>query len=202
MDATSGWLCLMVNGAFRQGDRKAAEKELCSIFGEDASEMRAVCNEDMRLSTGEYYVFVRCLNYGKHVDRLSKSAAVVSVVPSKDNPHWFSDDELREFEGSVVAPRKEEPREMGKGDMVMVKDGYLKNLYGVVKGKVGPRRYRVCFSLYIRKFSAILHVKVLDFVDNISQRMRKSGKGAPNLVTNHKLCGKSCRVAEASEGEG
>ena len=202
METIPGWLCLMVNGAFRQGDRRAAEKELCSVFGEDAEEMRAVCSDDMKSSTGEYYVFVRCRNYEKHADRISRSSAVVSVVPSAGNPHWFSDDELREFEGSVAAPRKVAPREMDKGDMVLVKDGYLKNLYGVVRGKAGPRRYKVCFSLHVRKFSEILNVTVLDFVANVFQRMRKSGNGASNLVSNHKLRGKPCGGSEAGEGEG
>jgi len=201
METTGGWLCLMVNGAFRQGDRGAVEKELRSVFGEDAGEMRSVCNDDMRSSTGEYYVFVRCRGYERHVDRLSKSAAVVSVVPSSDKPHWFSDEELREFEGSVAAPRREEPREMGRGDMVLVKDGYLKNLYGVVRGKAGPRRYKVCFSLHVRKFSEILNVTVLDFVANVFRRM-KSGKGASSLVSHHKLRGKPGGGVEAGEGEG
>lgn len=196
------WVCLMVNGAFRHGDRKAAEKEILSIFGNDFEESRVVCNDEMVASTGEYYMFVRCRNYGSHSDRLKGSVAVVSAVPSYEEPHWFTEKELEEFAGSTA--KKDSPKELKRGDLVLVKEGYLKGLFGLVSGKDGGRRYRVCFRLYVRKFAEVLPGRVLEFVDNVLDRARKlapASKGGRCLVTHNKLCGKKSGNAGGGQGE-
>lgn len=168
MGEAQAWICLMVNGAFRHGDAKAADREIASIFGADMLEKRTVCNAEMYGSTGEYYLFLRCANYHDHLDRLRKSLAVVSVVPTYESPHAFSDAEIGEFMASVEKPKK--PRELERGDMVQVTEGYLKNLFGVVEHSEGRDKYKVAFSFHLRKFSDTLSVSCLQFVANVLGR--------------------------------
>ena len=197
MDNGHEWICLMVDGSFRHGDRSAVEKEVSAIFGGDLVAMRAVCNDGMASSTGEYYVFVRCVDYQSHVDMLSRSSVVVSAVPSFDKPHRFSDGEIDAFAGS--ADRREKPRSFGRGDMVLVKEGYLKNLYGVVVGQAGFGRCKVAFSFHLRAFAENLSVTILDFVANILEMVEKSRQtGAREAAVRHQLRGKQSRHAEGS----
>ena len=53
------WICLTVSSMFRGGDKDCMVDELCRVFGDDLSEMRVVCDDDLE-AMGEYYVFVRC----------------------------------------------------------------------------------------------------------------------------------------------
>ena len=175
----------MVDSSLRHGDRAAVEKEVSAMFGDDLAELRSVCSAEMS-STGEYYVFVRCGDYRLHADKLRASSVVQTAVPSFDSPHMFCDSEVDEFAGS--ATRKEKPRELDRGDMVLVKEGYLKNLFGVVSGRTGPRRYRVVFSFYLRKFAENLSVTALEFVGNVFKRAGKARQtGAREAVLRNQL---------------
>lgn len=188
MDKSKQWLGLMVDGLFHSGDRKIIAREISSVFGKDLIETRYVCSEDMAESTGEYYLFVRCNNYPEHQERLVTSKAIKAVVPSVDSPYWFNNDEVNEFAGSAAKAR--EPGELYKGDMVQVTEGYLKNLYGVVGGKVSSDKYRVVFNFHLRRFSEILQVTNLVFITNV---LKKDSSGFPsgglNIANEHdQLC--------------
>jgi hypothetical protein len=187
----------MVDSSFRHGDVRAVEKEVSAIFGKDLVELRSVCSDSMSSSTGEYYMFVRCGDYQSHVDKLMKSAVVVSAVPSFDSPHLFGNAEVDAFDGS--ARKKEAVRDFVKGDMVLVREGYLKNLFGVVAGKVGPRKYKVVFSFHLRKFAENLSVTTLDFVANVLERVRQSRQtGVREVAVHHQLHRQPSRHAEGS----
>ena len=171
MSIQKEWIGLMVNGTFHHGDKKAALNQIRAILEGDLIEKKVVCSEHMTASTGEYYVFVRCRAYHSHIDSLSRNAAIVSVVPLLERPHLFTDKEVQTFAGSVVTAEK--PDELKRGDMVLVKDGYLKNLYGIVDGEPVGRKYRVAFSFHLRKFSESFSVTSLQFVANVFNRNRK-----------------------------
>ena len=162
------WICLMVNGLFRHGDVTAVDREIASIFAGDLLEKRAVRSVEIKDSTGEYYLFVRCVNYHDHLERLRKSMAVVSVVPTYDAPHVFNDVEIRDFVASVEKPKRK--RDLERGDMVQVTEGYLKNLFGVVEHSEGRDRYKVAFSFHLRRFSDTLSSSCLQFVANVLGR--------------------------------
>jgi transcription antitermination factor NusG len=171
MPVQKEWIGLMVNGTFHHGDRKAALDQIKAALEGDLIEKKVVCSEHMATSTGEYYVFVRCHDYQSHIDSLKRNAAVVSVVPSFENPHLFTEKEVDTFAGSVSTSEK--PEELREGDMVLVKDGYLKNLYGVVDGEPTGKKCRVVFSFHLRKFSVKLTVTSLQLVGNVFDRNRK-----------------------------
>jgi len=158
------WYCFMVNGAFHHMNTKAVADQLASIFGKDLIEMKVVCNEDMIASTGEYYVFIRCTNYSKYIETLKRKAVFLSAVSSFDSPAIFTDKDVRDFAGSAAEGQK--PDGLKRGDVVLVKDGYLKNLYGIVRDAAGGK-FRVAFSLHLRKFFEILAETSLQVIGNI-----------------------------------
>lgn len=158
------WYCFMVNGAFHHMNTKAVADQLASIFGKDLIEMKVVCNEDMIASTGEYYIFIRCANYSKYIETLKRKAVFLSAVSSFDSPAIFTDKDVQDFAGSVAEGQK--PDGLKRGDVVLVKDGYLKNLYGIVRDAAGGK-FRVAFSLYLRKFFEILAETSLQVIGNI-----------------------------------
>lgn len=185
---SDAWVCLMVNVAFKHGEKGAVEREVASVFGDDLFGVRTVCNDTMKSSTGEYYMFVKCSDWESHVERVERSSAVASVVPSYRNPHMFSKEEIDAFEGSTV---EKKPGVFKRGDMVLVKEGYLKNLYGVVVSTLGEKRCKVAFSFHLRKFSENISVTWLKMVANIFERRVKSlGKGAHTLAKRRNLRGK------------
>ena len=195
------WVCLMVDGLSRDRDAASVEREVSSAFGEDALELRSVCTEGMASSTGEYYLFVRCKEYHSHLERLTRSSAVVSAVPSFENPHWFGTAEVEAFEGSAC--RKERPGRLDRGDMVLVKDGYLKGLYGVVAGRADGRRYKVVFSFYLRRFSENMSVTALGFVGNVLRRVAERREtGVREAAVRHHLRGQKSGDAEGRPGRG
>ena len=195
MSIQKQWICLMVNGTFHHGDRKAALDQITAALEKDLIEKKVVCNEHMTTSTGEYYVFIRCHNYYSHIENLKRISAIVSVIPSFENPHFFTTKEIQSFAGSVVDSDK--PGKLIKGDMVLVKEGYLKNLYGVVGGDFVGKKYKVLFSFHLRKFSENITVANLQLIGNIFDTNLKpiSGQNSevPKIVKRHQLHRKPSR---------
>lgn len=162
------WLCVTVGVNYYRGDKRAAIGSIKKIFGKDLKEIRVVCNETM-WNSGEYYCFVLCSNYDRHIQDL-KSCVFLSVVPSYDNPNWLSLKEVNDFVCSVE--KNSIPRSLFVGDIVVVKEGYLKNLYGLVLGKIGKNKYRVSFRFYLRRMIEILSINNLRLVENLFKRMK------------------------------
>ncbi len=124
----------MVRASYQHGKKEAVARELRRIFGDDLLEVTIVCSESIEVS-GEYFSFIRCLNYEQHVEGLVSSSAISGVVPSFDEPSYLSQSEVDEFASSL----KETPLLPGLflGDVVVVKGGptyksYLHGLSGVV----------------------------------------------------------------------
>ena len=163
------WIALMVSATFRHGDRDAMVGEVRSIFGNDLAEMRLVDDEAMR-SSGEYYCFVNISNYETHVDALMNSGAVCRVVPAYDRPHEFSELEVEAFGNS--ADKAQIRGEFETGDMVLVKEGRLKGLYGIVFEILGEDRYSVAFKMYTRKFEEVVEAHSMEFVDNVFKHLK------------------------------
>jgi transcription antitermination factor NusG len=199
MKTAGKWLCVTMKASFQHGDRKAALRELEAVFGGDLEEVRSVCNESMAGSTDEYYVFVRCKEYQSHVEALSRTSAVVGVVPSYDNPHHFSTKEVEEFAGSVE--RKDKVRAFERGDMVVVKEGHLKGLYGVVCGKASKRQLKVAFSFYLGMFMETLSVTRLEYVANVLGKIGFTKAGADSFVPRRKLHRGPHRVVARRSGK-
>ena len=119
------WACIEINTAFHHGDVQAVAKKIKEIFGKDLKEVRFVCN-DVLFQSGTYYCFVLCLNYQGHVQDLKGNSIYYSVVPSCESPNWLTTFEVDQFVMSVE--KSMAPENFSPGDLVQVKDGYLKNL--------------------------------------------------------------------------
>ena len=163
------WIALMVSSSFRHGDRDVMVGELRSIFGNDLAEIKFVDDEAM-ISSGEYYCFVRISEYNTHMDSLIGSAAVCRVVPAYDCPHEFTEDEIEAFGSS--AKKSEIRGEFETGDMVKIKDGELKGLYGIIFEALGEDRYSVAFKMYTRGFEEVVEARSMEFVDNVFKHLK------------------------------
>lgn len=164
MDAV--WICLMVSKSLDYKDSKAIEKELSLMFGEDLIDYKVGCNDDLTQS-GEYYLFVRCYNYWSHSEAVLKNHFVTSVVPSHDNPHNFSPKEITSFLSSI-GHKEQQNSQLENGDVVLIKNGYLKGLYGIVTKMLSAKKYRIFFSFYVRQFSENFSVTDIEFIGKVS----------------------------------
>jgi hypothetical protein len=177
-DDCGDWICIMMSRSMPHDDSKAVKGTLVSIFGQDLIGYKIACNKGM-VDSGEYYVFAHCRNYWNYVETIGKCHFVTGVVPSKESPHHFSPKEIEEFLESVDG-RDKTTRKIQHGDVVMVKDGYLKGTYGIVTGLVNNmgkakrdrssgEKCKVFFSFYIRQFSEILRMTSLEFIGRIDR---------------------------------
>ena len=157
------WLCVSVGVSLYHGNRDAVERKVRDIFGEDLREIRFVCN-DVMWSSGEYFIFVLCSDYENHIPSLKRESAYLKVVPSVDHPSWISPEEVSKFTRSV---KTENSSVLSRGDIVLVKNGHLKNLFGIVTKKSPRRRYVTLFRLCTRKIVASLHENDLQKVGNV-----------------------------------
>jgi hypothetical protein len=114
---------------------------------------------------------------------IGRSPMVVSVVPSVHTPHLFSEEEINKFYKST---HKENLKpELECGDVVLVKDGYLKGLYGLVVkntssglklSKNTTSRFKISFRFHIRKFCEIIKSSSLEKVGNLNRHISIKSK--------------------------
>ena len=197
------WVCIMVSRTLPHDGSKDISREMELIFGADLHGFKVACNENM-LASGEYYIFVNCSNFADHLDGLSRCHYVTGVVPDRLSPHHFSPKEVSEFLASVG--HKEKPEDvLSPNDVVLVKDGYLKGLYGIVIQPVTSRKYKVFFSFYVRQFYETLHVTKLEFIGKVSgYEFPSEVAGKPlvigaHVVHNRKLCRAEGRKSKAGD---
>jgi len=160
------WICLMVSRTLSHQDEKAIHRELVLIFGADLLGYKVVCNDQM-MSTGEYYLFVHCEKYWDHLEALTKCHFITGVVPTRDAPHHFSPKEISEFLSSA-GKKEDKDGVLGNGDVVLVKDGYLKGLYGIVTKELPHKKVKVFFSFYVRQFFEDFRLASLEFIGKVS----------------------------------
>jgi hypothetical protein len=156
----------MVSKSLDYEDTNTISRELKLAFGLDMLGYRIVCNDNL-IETGEYYLFVQCRNYSEHLESVNQNRYITGVVPSRASPHVFSDIEVEEFEKSVG---KKEVVVGGfkNGDVVLVTEGYLKGLYGIVVKELSSKKVKVFFSFYVRQFYENFNVTCLEFIGKVN----------------------------------
>jgi hypothetical protein len=175
------WLCLTVGISFHHGNKNAAADKVKDIFGKDLKKALFVHNEVM-WRTGEYFCFVLCSNYHSHINSLKKNSAFFRVIPSIEKPGWLTLDEVKKF---TLSMRSEGTRKnLRRGDIILVKNGHLKNLYGLIAEKEGKKKYSVAFRFCLKKIIMTLSENSLCFVDSVFgckkfPVTRKIAKGKP-----------------------
>lgn len=162
------WVCIRVSLAYHRGDRNAVTSTIERIFGKDMEEVRFVCDEIMWQS-GEYYCFVKCSNYDAHIQTLKDNSLFFGVVPSCERPDWLTEDDVNQFIVSVQDAGKK--ADFIRGDIVNVKEGYLKNLCGLVVGR-HKKKYKVSFHFCIRRFVEYLMPDSLQYMGSLFKSKR------------------------------
>jgi len=165
--SSNKWLCLTISTAFKHGNITATEQEIRKIFGTDLREAKIVCNAAL-LQSGGYYCMLLCNNYLDHISTLKMYAPDIVVLESPENPRYLSTGEVRDF---VKSSENVGLRPIRCGDIVVILDGYLKNLYGLVSGHSG-KRHCVSFKTHLRTFTEIIASKSLNVIGNCFQRKK------------------------------
>lgn len=160
------WIGLTVSRTLNYQDKKSVDRELSLVFGKDLLGYKVVCNDQM-LASGEYYIFVHCGDFWKHVEALNKCHFITGVIPSKESPHHFSSKEISEFVSSTG--QKDQPsNQFVNGDVVLIKSGYLKGLYGIVIKELNRKKCKVFFSFYVKQFFEDFKVTDLEFIGKVT----------------------------------
>jgi len=162
------WVCLIV-GALPEESLRA---EVAALFGPSYGGLVEVPDQAV---PDETYVFVRCLGEIPPLD-IRRFQGIRRVLPNAENPSILSDDEVEAFVGSCPKP---EVSVVSRGDVVMVEEGELAGLTGVV-AEAGAARARVFFRLHTKSFSRWVDVAWLKVRDNFFRHVRfpvLAGKG-------------------------
>lgn len=157
------WYCVVVNATAHYGKTEAVINELKSVLYPASTQLMVVNNIDL-VKTGEYFIFVSCKSFLKKKEDILKLACVLRVVTSGNDAYAFSEKELGSFVKSIE--KKEKEVKFKKGDVVIIKDGYLKNLFALVCGRKGAE-IRVMLKFHVRSFRVNLAPKMLKYEKNI-----------------------------------
>lgn len=167
MIANNHWYCVVISSTAYYGKTDLVIEELKSVLFPSAAEILVV-NDPEIMKTGEYFVFVSSKNFLKKKEDICKLSCVIRIQSSGDSPYRFSDKEVSGFVKSIE--KKDEVASFKRGDVVVVKNGYLKNLFGIVshntKGKV-----RVMFRFHVRDFYEEFEPKDLKYDKSIFDSM-------------------------------
>lgn len=162
------WICIMVSTSYQHGEREAATNAIKRFFGSDLKEVTFVCDETMWQS-GEYYCFVRCTNYQDHVSVLKDNTLFFQVVPNSGSPDWLTTEDVDKFIASVKDANRK--TEFTKGDIVNIKEGYLKNLCGLVISKHN-KKYKISFHFCTKRFVERVPEGYLKFIGSVFNSRR------------------------------
>ena len=164
----NNWLCMRINTSYHHGDKDAVTLTIKRIFGSDLKELLFVCDEEMWKS-GEYYCFVLCDKYDEHISALKEHSMFFQVVPDCNKPDWLTREDVDRFVGSVQDATRRDA--YIRGDIISIKEGYLKNLCGLVIDK-HRKRYKVAFHFYTKRFVEYLPETHLQFMGNVFKHRR------------------------------
>jgi hypothetical protein len=165
------WVCLTINAAFKHGKIPVVENEIRKIFGSDLRDIQTVRNEAL-IASGGYYCLVLCSDYFAHVSDLKLLVPDICVIDSVDSPRWLTNREVKDFvQSSDLSKATPIVR---NGDIVLVSEGYLQNLYGLVCGTSGTKgqRCRISFKTHLRTFTETVAAKSLKIVGNFFQKKK------------------------------
>jgi len=167
------WFCVVINSTAHYGKAESVVEELKGVLLSSDSEI-LVINEPEIVSTGEYFVFISGKQFLKRKDDILKLSSVLRIISVGEKPYCFSDKEVSKFTQSIE--KRGHSVTFKKGDIVVIKDGYLKNLFGLVTG-LRDNKVRVLLRFYVRDFEILAEPKELklekSIFDNIPVNMDK-----------------------------
>ncbi len=167
------WVCLSVNthGIKKDGSLEKLKEDIKRAFDGDFLDFVAVGDwySDASAEISDNYAFVKCNDYFAHVKKIRECRVIAGVLDSYDNPIFSSEQEISSFRKNL----SERPvYDYCCGDFVKIKDGYLKDLFGLICGKHGKNNYKVMFRFYTKKFTKPISPQNMIFISNISHKKK------------------------------
>lgn len=165
----SHWVCLNISA---QQAKKAAsleeiEKELRKAFEGDFLDWVVVgdwFSDDSVDLSFDTYALVKCEDYFQHIKSVQGCRYIAGVLNSYHNPSFSTEEEVARFRRKIQA---KETRYFRRGDMVEIREGYLKNLYGIVLARYSQMSYWVLFKFHTRCFIRVISAKNMGFKKNL-----------------------------------
>ncbi len=161
------WYCFLLDGKHLKGVSDLEyflTEEMKRVFKKDFYGIKLIgertTEDDFGLNT-ESYFFVCCNNYQKNIEAIRRCKIISLVLPNIDNPEIVSLESIKKFEKSACIINTDDEIEIDICDIVKVRDGYLKDLSGIVIRLVDHNYCDVFFRLYTRLFEERLMRKNL-----------------------------------------
>jgi len=165
------WYCLIINSTSHYGKSNIVVEEIEGIFSKSKEKPQFIVIEDKEIKkTGEYMIFVCSPDFQSKKEQIVRLSSVVRIIENDGISYRFSDSEVKKFTKSIE--KNGADMRFKKGDVVFVRDGYLKNLYGLVTGKNRDgSKIKVLFKFHVRSFIRELNPKDLRLEKNIFKDM-------------------------------
>jgi len=157
------WYCLVINATSCHGNVDKVVSELTNVLQNTVSSVLVVNSLEI-MKTGEYFVFIEGKNSIKKKDDLLKLSCLLRIISIDETPYAFSDKEVETFRKSIE--KKDYSISFKRGDVVFVKSGCFKNLFGLVLGNKGEN-VKVLFKFHVRNFINVLEPNLLKKEKNV-----------------------------------
>lgn len=170
------WVCISIDIQYLKGNKSvdSIKSELTNIFDKDLCDVVIIAdklseeNYEMQL---ENYLFVKVKNYFAYIDKLRDNEMVFGVLDTYENPSFLTDEEVHKFKNSMQI-KFNSVEQLQEGDIITVKEGYLKNLKGVIIKRLANNKCKVMFKLYTKSFAKTMFRSNLVLENNISYVLR------------------------------
>ena len=183
--SSRNWIGVIMGKALNYRRPDTWTKKITDICGDGVR--YEVVNSEVLNDNGDWYLFINDVDWKEHISALKQCNFVVGLVCDGNSPYLFSDEEISAWIGGIEKSR-ESKCEFEIGDIVLVKKGFLSNLYGVIE-KINGKRAKVFFSFYIRSFYEMIALEDLEFVHKSNFRPSQGGchitMGVRSVFTNN-----------------
>lgn len=157
------WYGLVINASSYYGNSDKIVTEITNILQTTVQEILVV-NDKKIMETGEYFIFINGKNTIKKKENLLKLSGLLRIISVGDQPYVFSEREIASFTNSIE--KKNTAVCFKKGDVVLIKDGCYKNLFGLVIGNQ-KEKVKVLLRFHVRDFTFLFESKQLKKEKNI-----------------------------------
>jgi len=144
------WVCININERYcHLSYYKAIKEELKNIFQDDLHEILFIGNtieDNIQENMLETYIFIKCSNVYSYCSQMETSKYFKTILSTYSNVNFISDMEIELMRQDWKAKQKEQRVALFFGDIVLVKEGLYKDLYGVLIDK-NEDKYIVIFRL-------------------------------------------------------
>ena len=174
MSDKKAWYATVVNKASHHGKSDFFVKELRGVLYPHQSSFSVVKDDDPL--TDEYFIFVKSAGFVKKREEILRLQGVLRTVDGKPGcPYSFSDKEVDEFISSIKTVS--ENHVFSVGDVVVVSEGYLSGLTGIVVKTNSKNINRVFFRFHVRTLIETIKSDGLKFecsiYDAIPRKVRR-----------------------------